>query len=203
MQREKLNASVVLVKLDGKDVYFEPGKAFAPLGMLAWSQTGVPGLRLDKDGGTWIQTTLPQASQSRIERVGRLKLSDAGSLEGKLTVTYTGLEAMDQRVEERHADEVERKKYLEERLMSQIGSATEVELTNKPDWKGSETPLVAEFDLKIPGWASSAGRRVVAPAAIFTASGYSGEGEHRIRREDERHSGAKVNSSRSEATLAK
>ena len=65
---------------------------------------------------------------------------------------------MDQRVEERHADEVERKKYLEERLMSQIGSATEAELTNKPDWNGSETPLVAEFDLKIPGWASSAGQ---------------------------------------------
>jgi DNA-binding MarR family transcriptional regulator len=33
-------------------------------------------------------------------------------------------------------------------------------------------------------------------------TGYSGEGEHRFRREAERHSGAKVNSSRSEATLA-
>jgi len=32
--------------------------------------------------------------------------------------------------------------------------------------------------------------------------GYSGEGEHRFRREGERHSGVKVNSSRSEATLA-
>ena len=32
--------------------------------------------------------------------------------------------------------------------------------------------------------------------------GYSGEGEHRFRREAERHSGAKVNSSRSVATLA-
>ena len=33
-------------------------------------------------------------------------------------------------------------------------------------------------------------------------NGYLGEGEHRFRREAERHSGAKVNSSRSEATLA-
>ena len=33
--------------------------------------------------------------------------------------------------------------------------------------------------------------------------GYSGEGEHRFRREAERHSGAKVNSSRSEATLTR
>ena len=33
-------------------------------------------------------------------------------------------------------------------------------------------------------------------------NGYSGEGEHRFRKEAERRSGAKVNSSRSEATLA-
>ncbi len=33
-------------------------------------------------------------------------------------------------------------------------------------------------------------------------AGYSGEGEHRFRREAERRSGTKVNSSRSEATLA-
>ncbi len=32
--------------------------------------------------------------------------------------------------------------------------------------------------------------------------GYSGEGERCFRREAERHSGVKVNSSRSEATLA-
>ena len=59
--------------------------------------------------------TLPEASESRIERVGKLKLSDSGDLEGKVTVTYIGLEAMYDRVEERHADEVARKKFLEER----------------------------------------------------------------------------------------
>jgi hypothetical protein len=129
----------------------------------------VPGLRLDKDGGSWIRTTLPEASESRIERTGKLKLSDTGDLEGKITVTYTGLVAMQHRVEERHADEVARKKFLEQRLTSQIAVPAEAELTNKPDWTSSETPLVAEFNLKIPGWASSAGRRVVIPAAIFTA----------------------------------
>ncbi len=102
--------------------------------------------------------------------MGKLKLSDTGDLEGKLTVTYTGLEAMYQRLEERHADEVERKKYLEEQLKSQIEAGTEAELTNQPDWTSSETPLVEEFNLKIPGWASGAGKRVVIPAAIFTAA---------------------------------
>jgi len=180
MQSSKLNSNVVLVKLNGKDLYFDPGGAFTPYGLLEWSETGVGGLRLDKDGGSWIQTTLPRPSESRIERVGKLKLSEMGDLEGKLTVTYSGLEAMYHRLDERHADEVARKKYLEERVTSQIGVPAEAELTNKPDWASSETPLVAEFNLKIPGWASNAGKRVVIPAAIFTA-GEKGTFEHANR----------------------
>ncbi len=170
MQTSKLNTNVVLVKLNGKDVYFDPGGAFTPFGLLPWYETGVAGLRLDKDGGTWITTTLPQASESRVENVGKLKLSDTGDLEGKLTVTYIGLDALYHRREERHADEVARKKYLEELVQWRIGSASEVELTSKPDWDNAETPMVAEFNLKIPGWASGAGSRVLIPAAIFTAA---------------------------------
>ncbi len=168
-QSAKLGNNVALVKLNGRDLYFDPGIAFTPFGMLTWSETGVMGLRLDKDGGDWIQTTLPQASESRIERVGKLNLSETGDLEGKITVTYTGSEAMSARLEELNADEVDRKKFLEESLTDQIPVAAEAVLTNKPDWTSSETPLVAEFDLKIPGWAASAGRRTVVPAAIFTA----------------------------------
>jgi hypothetical protein len=55
-------------------------------------------------------------------------------------------------------------------VTSQIGAASEAELTNTPDWGNSETPLVTEFDLKIPGWASGAGKRVLIPAAIFTTA---------------------------------
>ncbi|HVM91736.1 MAG TPA: DUF3857 domain-containing protein, partial [Terriglobales bacterium] len=86
MQSERLNSNVVLVKLNGKDVYLDPGGAFTPFGLLEWPETGVNGLRLDKDGGTWIQTTLPQASESAIERVGKFKLTETGDLEGKLTI---------------------------------------------------------------------------------------------------------------------
>jgi hypothetical protein len=180
MQSRKLNANVVLVKVNGQDVYFDPGMVFTPFGMLMWSETSVQGLRLDKDGGTWITTTLPQPSQSREERVGKLKLTDAGDLEGTLTITFTGLEGMYTRVEERNADEVARKKYLEELATAQISAAAEAELINKPDWTSSETPLVAEFNLKIPGWASSAGKRALIPAAIFTAA-EKGVFEHNIR----------------------
>ncbi len=169
MQSTKLNSNVVLVKLNGKDLYFDPGGAYTPFGMLTWSETGTAGLKLDQDGGSWIETTLPQSSESQIQRNAKLKLSDIGDLDGKLTITYTGLEAMYRRLEMRNADEVARKKSLEEQVQEQIAVASEVELTSKPDWSSSETPLVAEFDLKIPGWASNAGKRTVVPGAIFTA----------------------------------
>ena len=170
MQSGKLDANVVLVKLNGKDLYFDPGAKFTPFGLLTWTETGVQGLRLDKDGGTWIRTTLPASSESRIERKAKLKLSDTGDLEGKLTMTCTGLEAMYQRLEFRHADDVARKKFLEDGVKQEVPVAVEVELTNHPDWNATEAPMVAEFDVKIPGWASSAGKRALIPAGVFTGS---------------------------------
>jgi hypothetical protein len=169
MHPEKLDANVALVKLNGKDLYFDPGAAFTPFGLLDWPETGTPGLRLDKNGGTWITTTLPESSDSRIQRSAKLKINDTGDLEGAVTVTYTGLEAMSRRREFRHADDVTRKKSLEDDLREQIPAAVEADLTNKPDWSGSETPLIAEFQIKVPGWVAAAGKRAVMPAAIFTA----------------------------------
>lgn len=46
--------------------------------------------------------------------------------------------------------------------------AIEVDLTNKPDWSSSAPTLVAEFDLKVPGWASGAGRRALLPVGLFS-----------------------------------
>ncbi len=165
----KLDANVVLVKLDGKDLYFDPGAPFTPYGLLTWSETGVPGLRLDKDGGTWVRTVLPASSESTIERSAKLHLSETGDVEGTVTVTFTGLEAMYRRLEERNSDDVERKKLLEEEIRKQVPGTAEVELRNAPDWTSSKLPLVAQFNLKLPGWASNAGRRVIVPVNFFAA----------------------------------
>jgi hypothetical protein len=170
MDRSRLDAHVVLVKLDGKDVYFDPGAAFTPFGLLPWVETAVRGLRLDKDGGTWVTTMLPESSASQIQRRASLKLSDTGDLEGNLTVTFTGLEAYQRRLDERNVDEVERKQFLEGQVKEFIPAASEVELVNKPEWTSSAPGLVAEFNLKVPGWASGAGHRLLVPVGIFSAS---------------------------------
>lgn len=165
----ELDANVVLVKVNGKDEYFDPGTAFVPYGLLPWPETGVMGLRLDKNGGTWIQTTMPTSDEARVERNAQLKLTDEGDLAGTLKVTYIGLEALDRRLRQRNEDDTARKKNLEDEVKETIPAGSDVDLTNSPDWKNGNVPLVAEFNLKVPGWLSSAGRRALLPTGLFSA----------------------------------
>ena len=164
----ELNANVVLVRVDGKDLYLDPGAAFTPFGLLPWMETGAQGLKLDKDGGTWIATPVPDSDVSRIEHQAQMKLSE-GALEGTVKLKFTGLVAQYRRLEERNEDASERKKYLEEELKDAIPAGSEVELKSSPDWAGSETPLEAEFRVKVPGWLSAAGRKALLPAGLFSA----------------------------------
>ena len=169
MDASRLDANAVLVKVNGKDIYCDPGSAFAPFGFLPWYETGVQGLRLDKEGGTWIRTPLPDSSLSQVIRKADLKLSDDGDLTGKLTVTYSGLEAIRKRIEERHADDEHHKEYLEHLVKEYIPAGGEIELEKQPDWNSSSLEMTAEFKIKIPGWASSAGKHVLVPIGLFAA----------------------------------
>jgi hypothetical protein len=167
MNARELNTTVVLVKIDGRDVFLDPGVPFMPFAYLPWNETGVTGLRLDDDGGKWVTTTLPGPTESRVERKVAVKLSSAGALEGKVTVTYTGLEASWRRISERNDDVADRRKFLEQDLEAGVSTGIDVTLTNAPDWAGSDTPLVAEFDFRVPGWAAGAGNRSLLPLGLF------------------------------------
>ena len=169
MDSKKLDYDLVVVKVNGKDIYCDPGVSYTPFGLLMWSETAVPGLKLDKDGGNWIRTALPKSGDSQIIRHAELALSETGDIEGKLTVSFTGLKAMELRREERNDDETDKKKTLEDEVKSYIPVASTLELVNKPDWTSSSLPLIAEFKVKVDGWASPAGRKVMLPVGLFSA----------------------------------
>jgi hypothetical protein len=156
-------------KLNGKDTFYDPGTRFTPFGILPWPATATKGLRLDKDGGGWVNTEVPDSSVSHIERKANLKLTDQGSLEGKVTITFAGLEALSRRIDTRNQDETARKTFMEDQLRESVPVGIDVELTNAPDWSSSAPTLVAEFDIKVPGWASAAGHRALIPVGLFGA----------------------------------
>jgi hypothetical protein len=169
MDPHRLDDNVVVVKLNGKNCFYDPGTAYTPFGILPWPETGVVGLKLDKDGGEWITTSLPDSTVSNIQRKADLRLTDQGSLEGKLAVTFSGLEALSVRLSQRNSDAAARKKFLEDEVREFIPAVIDVDLTNSSEWSSSAPTLVAEYDLKIPGWAAQAGRRALIPVGIFGA----------------------------------
>jgi hypothetical protein len=170
MNSGELNTCVVLLALDNKEMFLDPGMPFMPFAYLPWSETGVKGLRLGTDGGQWVTTTLPPPTESRVERKAAVKLTTSGTLEGKVTVTYSGLEASWRRITERNEDATERRKFLEQDLEADVPTGIDVKLINTPDWTGSDTPLVAEFDFRAPGWAAAAGNRSLMPVGLFGGS---------------------------------
>lgn len=168
LDARQLNDNVVLVKAGTKEYYLDPGTAHVPFGLLPWAESGVQGRQLDKDGGTFIWTPLPESTQSRIERKARLKMDEEGTVEGQLNVTYTGLEALRRRLEVRNDDQIARKTLLEDEVKSWIPAGIRVELKNMPAWEASDDSLTAEFKLTVPGWAAVTGRRVLLPVALFS-----------------------------------
>lgn len=176
----RLNDVVVLVRLNGRDLYLDPGTAFVPFGLLPWAETAVKGLKLDKDGGSWVTTRLPDSTESRTERRAQMTLSEDGSLEGKLLVRFTGLVALSMRLEERGQDALHQKQFLEGEVKEWIPTSVEVDLVNQPDWNSSSQELVAEFNLKVPNWAIRAGRHELLPIGLFVAAEKSlFDAEHR------------------------
>jgi Domain of Unknown Function with PDB structure (DUF3857)/Transglutaminase-like superfamily len=167
MNPTQLNSNIAIVTLGGVELFLDPGMAFAPYGLLPWAETAVTALRLTKDGGAWITTPLPKPVESRAERHADLELTPSGTLQGRLQVSYTGQQALWRRLEERHEDDADRKKFLEDQISNDVPGGIQVELTNVPDWDGSSQSLVAEFDLKVPGWAAPAGQRFLIPAGLF------------------------------------
>jgi hypothetical protein len=103
-----------------------------------------------------------------VERKADLKVTETGDLEGKLTVTFTGMEAQWRRSSERLEDAASRKKFLEDQVREYIPTGIDVDLTNTPEWTSASDKLVAEYDLKVPGWISAAGKRVILPVGLFS-----------------------------------
>jgi hypothetical protein len=170
MNARELNTCVVLVPLDDSQVFLDPGMPHMAFAYLPWSETAVRGMRLADDGGQWVNTTLPGPTESRVLRKVAVKLARNGTLEGKVTVTYSGLEASWRRISERNEDATERRKFLEQDIEADVPVGVDVKLTNSPDWAGSDAPLVAEFDFHVSGWAAAAGNRSLLPVALFGGS---------------------------------
>jgi len=164
---DRYDTELAVVKIDGKDVYLDPGIPFCPYGLLSWEDTGTYGLMLDKDHAVWQKTPDPVVTDSMQKRVASLELNPDGDLAGQLTVTLLGQDALYERISERDNDDTQKKKDIEDLLKKWLPSGTTVELTKVDDWKAASDQFEVVAKISIPGFAAVTGKRVMIPVSIY------------------------------------
>ena len=163
----QLNADLVWVHTATKDYFLDPGARFYPFGYLPWLESSSAGIRLTKEGGVLTQTPDLPSSSCTIVRNGELALDDEGSVSGKLQVDFTGETGSMRRHDDRDEDEAGRKKSLEDEIKGWLPNGSTFEITSLANWDSIDQPLHVEGTVKVPGVATTAGRRILLPIEIF------------------------------------
>ena len=170
LDRNQLNAMVAWVKVGGKDYYFDPATRFCPYNLLPWNETAAGGIRVEKDNTSFVETPSPRNEDAIIERKASLQLDGEGRLQGKLQVRFTGLEALERRLENRERDEAGRRKALEDEVKGWLPAGSTVELSRVSQWDETAESLDADFTLKIANYGAATRRRLLLPLAVFEST---------------------------------
>ena len=152
---------------DGKDVFLDPGTKYCPFGLVRWMRTAVPALSVTKRGGALVTTPTTNPEDSVVHRVANASLDASGSLKGEFTLEFNGEEALEHRLEALQTDESGRTKGLEHDLAKLLSEGASVKLLKVEGMEEPEKPLVAHYSVKVPGFASVAGKRLLVPVCVF------------------------------------
>jgi hypothetical protein len=170
----QLNSEVALVKVDGKDLYLDPGTRFCPYGLLEWQRTGVEGLvETHSSDAQFVTTSYPDYKNAVIQRVAVVNLSQDGSVKGKVRLVFAGQEALIRRLQENENDESGRTKDMEEELRRMLPASADIHLDSVKGWEGLDEPLDAMYSIEIPGYAAATGKRLLLSTALFEANSKS------------------------------
>jgi Domain of Unknown Function with PDB structure (DUF3857) len=163
----QLNAMVVLVRLKGENLYFDPASRFCPFGVVPWFESGTIGLKWDKLSGGVSEVHAPASESATMERTAELNLQLDGSLEGTLEIVFTGQEALDWRFSASDKDDAGRRKLLEDEVKELTALGTTIDLDAVTGWQDSEQPLRIKCHLHSSRFAAFTHQRMLFPLAVF------------------------------------
>jgi transglutaminase-like putative cysteine protease len=161
-----LEPSNIAVNVGGTWKFFNPGFNYVPFGMLRWQEEGEPSLITDPKQPVWVTTPLSPPERSQIKRRAKLRLDQDGTLEGDVTLEFTGHFGIERKEENDEESETQREETLREEMKSQISTAeiTKIKVENVNDYT---KPFAYSYHLRVPGYAQRTGKRIFLQPAVF------------------------------------
>ncbi|HEV2764335.1 MAG TPA: DUF3857 and transglutaminase domain-containing protein [Pyrinomonadaceae bacterium] len=161
-----LEPSSIAVRVGDQWRFYNPGLGHIPHGMLRWQEEGTATLIADPKEPVFVSTPMSGPEKSRTKRTAKLKLTADGTLEGEVTVEYTGHAAAGMREAYDEETPAEREESLKESVKSRLSTAelSDIKVENVTD---TSKPFVYSYRIRVPGYAQRTGKRLFIQPAFF------------------------------------
>jgi len=170
LDASQLNAFVVMVRVGGQSIYFDPATRYCPYGLLPWYESDTHGITIDKSGGTVVKAFSPAGELGTTERSSNLKLQPDGSLEGTLEISFMGQDALDRRLSASDEDEAGRRKQMEDDVKDLAPAGATIDIDEVTGWQEPEQPLRVKCHLHAPRFAALTSKRMLFPLSVFQSN---------------------------------
>jgi hypothetical protein len=145
--------------------FFDPGFHYITPGMLRWQEEGVEALIADAST-TWVTTPMSPPEKSRETRVATLRLDENGTLEGDVSIEYTGHLAVEKKALNDDDSPNQREENLKETVKNRLSTAdlTNIVIENVTD---PAKPFVHKYHVRVSEYAQRTGKRLFLEPAFF------------------------------------
>jgi hypothetical protein len=161
-----MDQRLVAVHVGSEWRFYDPGAADLPPGMLPWGNEGVRVLVADAKQPFFVETPISLPERSAARRQARFKLDAEGTLEGDVSISYTGHHGRRERLlfvnlsPEKRAEELI--DLVRKRLPAASVSAPVFEGTDEPD-----KPFTIRYHVRLPQYAERTGARLFFEPGYF------------------------------------
>ncbi len=160
----------IAVRVNSKWRLYDPATTYLPAGMLRWQEEGVEALVSDPINPQWAHAQISEPEKSKKIRKAHLKLGEDGTLEGDVSIEYTGHAGAEQKEFFGSMSSAELEKQTRESVKEWLGageiSDIRIENLNEPI-----KPLVKSYRVRISDYAQRTGRRLFFQPGFFQYNG--------------------------------
>src|SRR5271157_4888729 len=166
----QLDALLVVLHIDGKDIYLDPGEKLCPFGQLHWKHTMAGGIQQNAKGP--VYTPPNSAKEATTAHAADLTLDAQGGVTGTVKMMMNGPQALHWRQLNLTSDPEEVKKQFNESLHNLLPQGIAGEVDKIQGLETAEGYL--SISAKVSGQlGSSTGKRLMLPGFFFSTGAHT------------------------------